>query len=70
MIVAGSNHINEVKTRRINDQFRHAGMGLFGASVLMRERIRQVGVKQQILPVPLDQVAALPQPPEVEGLAV
>jgi hypothetical protein len=70
VVVAGGDHINKIESAWIDDPRAHAHVRLIGVGVFFRQRIRTIGVNQEVAILPLDQIAALPQPPKVEGIAL
>ncbi len=66
VIVGGEHHIDEIKSFRVNDALRHADVRLFCVRVFAGERIGKVRVDKEMFALPLEQKAALPQPPQVK----
>src|SRR5882724_3590110 len=70
VIVAGGDHVDKVEARRVNDALGHADVRFVGCGVLPGQRVRQIGIEQQMAAPPLHQKPALPQPPEAEIVVV
>src|SRR5579859_817804 len=70
VIVAGGNDVDKVEARGIDDTLGHPDVRLVGRGVLLRQRVRQIRVEQQMTALPLHQKAALTQPPKAEIVVV
>ena len=70
MVMAGGDYIDEIEPFRRNDPLGHADVRFVRLRVFGRERIGQVRVEQKVMVLPLNEKAALAEPPEVEMLDV
>ena len=62
--------VDEVQPLRSDDPFRHPHMRLVRVRILVRERIRQVRIKQQVPALPLKKKTTLPEPPQMQRVAL
>lgn len=65
--VAGGDDIDEPEPRGVDDATRHPDVRGRRPFVLLRQRVRQVRVEQEIVVVELREEAALTEPPQVQG---
>ena len=70
MIVARRDDINEVQPLRRDDAPGHADVRLVRGGILVRQRIGEIRIKQQMPPLPLHKEPALAKPPEVERVGM
>jgi hypothetical protein len=64
--VTGGDDVDEPESYGIDDASRHSHMRSWRSLVLLGQRVRQVGVEEEIAVVELDQKAALAEPPEMQ----
>ena len=67
VIMTGGHHVDEVQPLRSYDPPGHADVRFVGRGVLLRQRVGEVGVQQQVAPLPCQQEPALPEPPDARA---
>lgn len=65
--VAGGDDVDEPEPRGVDDASRHPDVRGRRPFVLLRQRVRQVRVEQEVVVVELHEEAALTDPPEMES---
>src|SRR5690606_9555715 len=65
--MAGGHNVDAFQHFRIDDPFAHAYVWLIGLRVLLGKRIRKVRIDEHSPAVPLQQIAALSEPPEAKS---
>jgi hypothetical protein len=68
VVVARRDNIYKVQSFGRNHAFGQAGVRLVRASIFVRQRVGQVGVKQQMPALPLNQKTTLAKPPDADML--
>src|SRR5690606_15571565 len=66
VVVAGGNDGDSLKQFGIHNPFTHSDMRLVSVRIFLRKGIRQVRIDKNALPLPLQEKAALSQPPQVK----
>src|SRR5205807_2188588 len=70
VIVGRGDDIYEVEAFGGDDAGGHADVGFVGGGVFARQGVGKVRVEEQVPALPLEKVAALAEPPEVESAAL
>ena len=70
VIVARRGDIHEVQSFRSHDDRRHAHVRFVRLRVLAGQGVRKVGVEEEVSAPPLQEEAALTEPPEAKALAL
>ena len=70
VVVSGGDEVDEVEPLGGHHARRHAHVQLVGGGVFLGERVGEVGIEQEVAALPLDEKAALSQPPEPEAVVV
>jgi hypothetical protein len=66
VVVARGDHLNEIERFGCHHPLGHLDVGLVGQRIFAGQRVREIGVEQQMLSLPLEQEPALAEPPEME----
>ena len=66
--VAGGGEVDHVEEVRGDDAFAEAHVRFGGGGVFFSEGVGEVGVEEEIVALPLEEKAALAEPPDAEGV--